>query len=541
MRGSLAGNADWAFLTRFRSRLLLAPVPEGLDRNTELKKHLTHWENGRFDDLVAHVAGQQASPTQRGVRAGHSQGAQSQTEEKLGKKARQQVASQAVSKAMKGLVGGVAAGTAQEREQWAADLIPRSGHSAPGGPFTTPDEAEAARRPAWGAGDVAAARAEMREAGRKPGSLPGIPWTHLAPLSAPGPSGDRQEHLDDCLAGAGVSHRRRLVRCLDDLTVAWATNTLPPVCRWMLNTQALFLVKEKEPSCKYFNDEEWLQAVPEADVAEVGPEMEVDTGSEQVPAADEGGLTDAAGAAPQAVDVERPAARPIQMGEFLRKWVGRRLLLLHGGDISRVMTAMRQLGVGAPGGAEALGVFQQLVFDLLKTGGLQRPLARVKIDEKNCFGSLEWPAIRAASQQALPRHHAVTCWKHAAVSEVEQRGVRPLPKNRGAEQGGVDGPLECSLTLGVVVCVARQNVHAAQRRGELPWSSSVAGAQEAVAEFDDRLSWTAAWEALAPEKRRQEEGTRAVIPDPRHEVQTAGGLPDFWYLDDGDVLCDPQC
>ena len=98
-------------------------------------------------------------------------------------------------------------------------------------------------------------------------------------------------------------------------------------------------------------------------------------------------------------------------------------MLLHGGDISRVMTAMRQLGVGTPGGTEALAVSQQLVLELWKTDGLQRPLARIKIDEKNSFGSLEWPAITAATQQALPRHHAVTCWKHAAVSEVEQRGV----------------------------------------------------------------------------------------------------------------------
>ena len=96
----------------------------------------------------------------------------------------------------------------------------------------------------------------------------------MAPLSAPGPTGERQEHLDDCLEGAGVSHRRRLTRCLDDLTVAWATNTLPPTCRWLLNTQAIFLVKDKEPTCKYSDDEAWLQCVPEADVVEVGPEVE---------------------------------------------------------------------------------------------------------------------------------------------------------------------------------------------------------------------------------------------------------------------------
>jgi hypothetical protein len=29
------------------------------------------------------------------------------------------------------------------------------------------------------------------------------------------------------------------------------------------------------------------------------------------------------------------------------------------------------------------------------------------------------------------------------------------------------------------------------------------------------------------------------VPDPRHEVQAHGGLADYWYLDDGDILCDP--
>ena len=45
--------------------------------------------------------------------------------------------------------------------------------------------------------------------------------------------------------------------------------------------------------------------------------------------------------------------------------MSKRLLLLHGGDIGRLMTAMRQLGAGTPGGAEALALFQQLVYDLL--------------------------------------------------------------------------------------------------------------------------------------------------------------------------------
>ena len=89
--------------------------------------------------------------------------------------------------------------------------------------------------------------------------------------------------------------------------------------------------------------------------------------------------------------------------------------------------------------------------------------------------------------EALPRHFPVTCWKHAAVSHVEQRDVGPMPKDRGAEQGDVDGPLECSLTLGEVSSSARAEVHGQQRRGELPWSSSAPEATSAAErEFDAR-------------------------------------------------------
>ena len=48
--------------------------------------------------------------------------------------------------------------------------------------------------------------------------------------------------------------------------------------------------------------------------------------------------------------------RPIQMGEFLRKWVSRRLLKLNTNDIQRIMISLRQLGVGMSGGAEAFAI-----------------------------------------------------------------------------------------------------------------------------------------------------------------------------------------
>ena len=99
------------------------------------------------------------------------------------------------------------------------------------------------------------------------------------------------------------------------LTVAWAANAFPPACRWLLNTQALFLVKTKEPSCKYSDDEVWLQSVPESDVVEVGPEAEADLDMHAPPMQEtvaEGTST----ADPPASDASPPAVRPIQMGDF---------------------------------------------------------------------------------------------------------------------------------------------------------------------------------------------------------------------------------
>ena len=72
---------------------------------------------------------------------------------------------------------------------------------------------------------------------------------------------------------------------------------------------------------------------------------------------------------------------------------------------------MRQNGVGTPGGAEALAIFHQLLYDEWMTGSLRRPLARIKVDEKNCFGMIDWQAVREAAARFLPKHTAGAAWK----------------------------------------------------------------------------------------------------------------------------------
>ena len=178
----------------------------------------------------------------------------------------QQAAAGARSKAVKGLVGGIAQADPGQRQRWTSDLIPRS--EAGARTCTQQSEAASASACTWGQGRLREARKEMRAAGKRPGGRPGIPVARLPPWRAPGPSGDRQEHLNDMLDGSSVRARKRLNRALDELTVRWAVNALPDSCRWLLNTQVLFLTKIREPTCKELDDEEWLNiALDEDDVA----------------------------------------------------------------------------------------------------------------------------------------------------------------------------------------------------------------------------------------------------------------------------------
>ena len=52
MEGAMEGNTTWSTLCRYRSCLILAEVPQGSDRNEELKRRLRFWERGEMEELV---------------------------------------------------------------------------------------------------------------------------------------------------------------------------------------------------------------------------------------------------------------------------------------------------------------------------------------------------------------------------------------------------------------------------------------------------------------------------------------------------------
>ena len=111
---AISGHLSWALLCRNRCRLLLAEVPKGTDRNSELKLRLRMWETGQVSELISKFLGQQHSgPLRRKKR-----GMQPQTDEQRGKRACALTAWGSISKAMKGLVGRASQGSADCRRSW---------------------------------------------------------------------------------------------------------------------------------------------------------------------------------------------------------------------------------------------------------------------------------------------------------------------------------------------------------------------------------------------------------------------------------------
>ena len=210
-------------------------------------------------------------------------------------------------------------------------------------------------------------------------------------MSDPDPTGERQEHLDAIVSFAGAGQWRRLFRELENFTIKWATGDLPEECRFLLNTQLMFLKKEKDPTSKQFDDDEWIRSLTEAqEVTSDVPEDSV-TYHQQ--------------------DIDPKKVRPIQMGQFLRKYVSQRLFALNEGEIAALTTSMRQIGVGTQGGAEAWAIFHQLIYDEWMTG-------------KNCLGMIERKAVREAAARFPPTHTAAAARRAPANAEGSRCRVR---------------------------------------------------------------------------------------------------------------------
>ena len=142
--------------------------------------------------------------------------------------------------------------------------------------------------------------------------------------------------------------------------------------------------------------------------------------------------------------------------------------------------------------------------------------------------------LRSGISRSLSHHGKIAAWKHRNLSHVEQEGLAPMPKDRGVEQGDVDGPLEYSLALGMVAAETRERVAVQHASGSLPriGVDSHSDVKRLQTEHAVKLQETANFQLGGPEKL-------IGANEPRHVLQKNGGLADLWYMDDGDILCHP--
>ena len=97
-----------------------------------------------------------------------------------------------------------------------------------------------------------------------------------------------------------------------------------------------------------------------------------------------------------------------------------------------------------------------------------------------------------------------------------------MQRDRGAEQGKVDGPSECSLALGTVAAEARLRV-AEQQAARTLRARDPADAERLQHEQQSRMHRIHSFHLGVPEKL-------IGADDPRHAQQENGGLADCWYL-----------
>ena len=147
---------------------------------------------------------------------------------------------------------------------------------------------------------------------------------------------------------------------------------------------------------------------------------------------------------------------------------------------------------------------------------------------------IEWSAVRNSARSLLPKLAAVAGWKHHTLSFVEQGG-QPKPKDRGAEQGDVYGPLKCSLALVTEAAETRLRIAEHQAAGTFRWIGTHDPA-DAERLPDGQRS------RMHRIRNFQLGGLEKLIgaDDPRHALQDKGGLAYVRYRDIGDIMCHPM-
>ena len=197
LEGLVAGDERWATLGRCRARMFT----DWLDKDgklQEMRLRLQLWEQGRMDELLERVERARAAAIEQRPQRSDGQETISATQIRHGRKAAKCTTKKRYRKAMMAFSDkGRTDATFAEKERWTAYLIPTSTQPGVSQENCTAEQAWVLTNIEHGASDTAMYK--HLSVSREEGQVPTIPMPSFPALTAPGPSGERYEHLQQCL------------------------------------------------------------------------------------------------------------------------------------------------------------------------------------------------------------------------------------------------------------------------------------------------------------------------------------------------------
>ena len=180
---------------------------------------------------------------------------------------------------------------------------------------------------------------------------------------------------------------------------------------------------------------------------------------------------------------------------------------------------------------DALAVFRQWENDEPQ-GGSFGPVARIKVDEKKCFGMIEWRAVREAAAQLLPKRTASGMETSPDLACAAGR-VEPIPVTETTNMVMSMAPSSAAWRKVLQRRRLGRKLQSNRRRTISPGNGSTKPKRVQITGPSTTLGIGEPI-PFAPEARLTSQAY-----DHRHEVQERGGLADIWFLDDGDIMCHP--
>ena len=379
---ALNGSVTANILEESRSKLIYSMPPKGTSNVSELRIRCGLWTEGHFDQLLERIEQQNFNRSQRRKRKGTTPANRAE----LARKARSTAAEGAYKKALGVFGDGPINLSAADQVRHATSLLPCSSRPETACANIADDEIRSA--PFLGA---------QSTYGTDDAEHP-LRGVRFGPLSAPGPSGARPEHIKEALMAKSRPVTNKLLRSLERLEKAASKGTLPETMGWLRRSRLMYLKKK------------------------TGVKL-----------------------------------RPIRIGEILRRIISKRSVRTHRSRIQLGVKAHRQGAVAIPRGCEALVHFRDLVERAASTGTID-PLVSVDSDLANCFCTLEWDTMREDLQTIVPEVMPWVSWQQQSPGVVVLPCGDELSIDRGAEQGDPLGSLEAASSLGAASLAAHKSM-----------------------------------------------------------------------------------